>query len=73
MLAAAEIEFDGQNVQREGPNSDLYVSTKHDEQILPFSPVYPELHVHDVCRKLPAAEMEFDKQATQIPDPNPIL
>jgi hypothetical protein len=73
MLAAAETEFDGQDAQRAGPNSDLYVSTKHSEHLSPSAPVYPALHRHEVFTMLAAVEVEFDGQAMQMADPNPAL
>ena len=71
MLAAAETAFDGQDVQTEGPNSVVYVSTSHGEQKLAFGPAYPGLHRHEVFIMLAAVEVEFNGQAMQMADPIP--
>jgi hypothetical protein len=44
MLATTDTEFDGQEAQSAGPNSDLYVPAKHSEHVSVFKLVYPALH-----------------------------
>ena len=63
MLPAGEEEFDGQSEQLTGPKTALYWLRRHWEHVLPFAPVYPELHAHAVFVMLPAGEDEFDGQS----------
>jgi len=70
MLAVVDTEFAGQEAQRAGPSSDLYLPAEHSEHVFPFAPVYPALHWHAVFMMLAAAETEFDGQDVQMAGPN---
>jgi len=86
MLPAGETEFDGQAKQAPDPRPALYWLVLHCEQLLPFSPVYPALHMqwsrdrvelpmhsHAFFVMLPAGEKVFSGQSVQAAGPSSAL
>ena len=69
VLAAGELEFDGQVSHVAAPGLGLKVPAPHDVHVPPSGPEEPALQVQAVAMRLPTGELEFDGQVLHVAVP----
>jgi hypothetical protein len=70
LLPAAEVVFEGHVEQLTAPTALLNVPASHAAHATPSeAAVYPDRHLQAASSMLPAAEMDFEGHAAQLPEP----